>query len=259
MPSHFTMLGFPAETREEIGSLMYEAARYSDSYDAPSGFYAQFAAGEVELWIQSVPDGTKRRIVGINPHYSGNSRMLVKVIKTVVDPEFPLDGAFYAWANPPEDETSGGDYPFVFKVPDYEIALAKLTLPAVVTVQIAAFARRLDCFETDESYREWQKGAENSGEHGLATEAFIPTGLFIAQEKENKQPTAEALFSGHIEVAELRTNPVTNRQFQYLSVKTFGGTFDIITDPQIVQGQPLVGGVVEGSFWLSGKILGDRG
>ena len=62
------------------------------------------------------------------------------------------------------------------------------------------------------------------------------------------------IFNGHaLEVMRL-TNPDTQQEFHWARVRTLGGEFDVVADPEIVKGTITQGGVIGGSVWLSGWI-----
>jgi len=50
-------------------------------------------------------------------------------------------------------------------------------------------------------------------------------------------------------------NPLTQQPFYWARVRTYGGIFDVVADPQIVQGTIVQNGIVGGLFWLSGTLL----
>jgi hypothetical protein len=51
------------------------------------------------------------------------------------------------------------------------------------------------------------------------------------------------------------TNPHTQQAFWWARVRTLGGEFDVVADPEIVEGTIVQGGVIGGSAWLSGRIV----
>lgn len=69
---------------------------------------------------------------------------------------------------------------------------------------------------------------------------------------------ASADFAGHILEVENRTNELWGTSFCWELVGTFGGAFDAVIDSELLGSPPRVGGVLQGSFWLSGRILSDR-
>lgn len=68
-------------------------------------------------------------------------------------------------------------------------------------------------------------------------------------------PQAIALLTGHvIETYKIR-NQLTDNEFIYANISTLGGNYDIVVDPEILQGDIRVNGVISGMFWLSGRII----
>src|SRR5262249_38859458 len=88
----------------------------------------------------------------------------------------------------------------------------------------------------------------------LAAEAFIPSGLFSPDGGARRSPEAHAVLAGHVLAAEQRTNPHSGAAFHWMHVLTLGGTLDVGADPGLAGEIPVVGGVLTGSFWLSGRL-----
>jgi hypothetical protein len=89
----------------------------------------------------------------------------------------------------------------------------------------------------------------------MAAESLIPSGLFHAEGGAKEPLQAEAIFNGHILAAERRTNPDTSQDFYWCLVQTYGATIDVVADPVLIDEEPRVGGILSGSFWLSGRIV----
>ena len=47
---------------------------------------------------------------------------------------------------------------------------------------------------------------------------------------------------------------VTGHPFWWALVDTLGGTFDVVIDPELLPAAPRRGNVLQGWFWLSGRI-----
>jgi hypothetical protein len=191
-------------------------------------------------------------IVGLHPHFTGQGSMRASLVKVINRPgENSLDGGFYAWCQPiAREDPKSGEYPFVFDTPDIGVH-ASLVLPCIATVQLAAFAYELAAFADDTAFDKAQ-----THEPRFAPESFIPTGLFTSSPAiaPTAVPTAHAIAAGHVRRAERRSNVFTGKEFWWLVVQTLGGTIDVIADPGTVVGSPQLGGVVQGTFWLSGRI-----
>src|SRR5579871_568043 len=103
MPSHMTTLGFPVTTEKDFRHYVFAASEFGRKIESPNGSYTLWEPGiGIELWVQT---NLHKRIIGMNLHFSGHSRMRVGLIRRIVKiGRSILDGAFYAWADPQKDE-----------------------------------------------------------------------------------------------------------------------------------------------------------
>jgi hypothetical protein len=249
MASHFSTIGFKLRSQEEFYELAMRAAQQGEALPSSAGEYVRWGdESGAELWIQINHD---RQVVGLTPHYKGKSRVRVVLTHRIGRPhDTPLDGAFHGWADPTEDTVESGAYPFVFDAP--EAALHDgLTLPVVVTVQIAAFGHQLTVFPDEAAYYASQT------QPVFAAESFIPSGLFMPAMEEASPPRAEAIFTGRIVDTAMFTNAKSGERYAWALVRTLGGEFDVVADLDIVEGTLVINGILSGVFWLSGRILGN--
>lgn len=249
MPSHLSCIGFNVESEEQFMEIAEAAAHSANPIKTRKGTYLQWCSDSgVELWLQVNKDN---ELIGMNPHFNGAGVARVGLTARIDRPDdTELDGAYHGWAEPEDDEPESGTYPFVFDCPD-AICSVGLSLPAIVDVQIAAFAHEIELYESDEAYDSSQEG-----EPKFAAESFVPSGLFSPNGESAEPPAALAIFTGHILEAEELMNSMTKLSFWWAKVRTLGGVFDVVADPGIVVSPFVVGGVLSGSFWLSGRIGG---
>ncbi|MBO0861645.1 MAG: hypothetical protein J2P21_24795 [Chloracidobacterium sp.] len=247
MASHLTDIGFYYNTDEEIRELIDQAYELGELLRVEQGGYFRWSPGEgVEIWGQL---DNKDNCIGFNPHFDGESVISVGLTARLQRIETSvLDGAFHAWANPSGDDAESGFYPFIFDAPDFRLC-DSVKLPGVVEARIAAFAHELSAFESDEAYY-----ASQSNWPRFGAESFFPTGLFTEEMESTDPPQAYAIFTGHVLNTALKINPVTKSEFLWAKVQTFGGVFDVVADPVIVNGAVVEGGIVHGAFWLSGRL-----
>lgn len=175
--------------------------------------------------------------------------MRVNIVEEIKRPDSTgLGAGYYGWANPPDDGAEEGDFPFVFDVPNYKIQEPRMG--SVVVVQLAAFAHELESYGSVEEF-------ERSQAEGLkfASRSFIPSGLFTPQGGETVPPQAYAIFAGHVLETSLITNPVTASDFCWAHLSTLGGEVDVVADPVLLNNVIVKGGIVKGSFWLSGVLI----
>jgi hypothetical protein len=252
MPSHLSDIGFDFNTEEEFSELAYQTYERGARLRVKQGVYLHWSPGEgVEIWGQL---DHEENFIGLNPHFAGDSVMSVGLTARLEREEASaLDGAFHGWANPSGDDAESGWYPFVFDAPDFRLC-DSVKLPSIVEAQIAAFAHELSVFESEEAYY-----ASQSEGPKFAAESFIPSGLFTSEMESVEPPQAHAILTGRVLNTAFRINPVTKIEFLWAKVQTFGGVFDIVADPLIVGGVVVEGGIIHGSFWLSGRLRNTDG
>ncbi len=244
LPCHMMTLGFSVTTAQDFRHYVYQASEFGQRLEAKHGAYTQWVIGNgIELWVQT---NLHRRIIGMNPHFNGKTRMRVTITERIPrSPHSILDGAFSAWANPLVNTSESSRYPFVFDLPDYDL-YEELCLPTTIYIQLTAFAYELRGFETEEVYK--TKTSQRAGKKG-------PVESFLSSGRAKKPAQAEAMFSGRVLNVRMITNPVTSQKFYYAQVSVLGNELDVVADPQVVQGKVVKGGIVRGAFWLSGRLI----
>jgi len=252
MPSHLSDIGFDLNTEEEFSELAYQTYERGARLRVKQGVYLHWSPGEgAEIWGQL---DHEENFIGLNPHFAGDSVMSVGLTARLErDEASMLDGAFQGWASPSGDDAEFGHYPFVFDAPDFRLG-DSVKLPSIVEAQIAAFAHELSVFESEEAYY-----ASQSEGPKFAAESFIPSGLFTPDLESVEAPQAHAILTGKVLNTAFRINPVTKSEFLWAKVQTFGGVFDVVADPLIVNGAVVEGGIIHGSFWLSGRLRNTDG
>lgn len=242
--SHFASLGFADATGMPDLDRLVPAMLTGERTVVDDGTYVRWSPGNAaELWLQLDPLG---EIIGVNPHFAGEGRMKVGLVELVRRPtESALDGAFHAWCEPErEQEPESGQYPFVFDAPDARVHVS-LALPRIATVQLAAFAHELTAYESEAAFQ--------AADTKYAAQSFVPAGLFT-DGQQARGPTAHAFFAGRVLRVERLTNAFTTFEFMWALVETFGGVIDVVAEPSMVRGALRRGGIVQGTFWLSGRI-----
>ena len=248
MPSHLSSLGFPIHTEDDFRHLALQAIESGEPIQADPGTYIRWRAGAgAEVWVQMSQNQT---IMGLNPHFTGDTVRRVGLTGRITRPDdSPFDGGFYGWAAPQTDDPESGNYPFVFDTPDYLLYQA-VKLPTILDIQLAAFAHEVSVYPNEAAY-----DAAQDSDIKFAPESFIPSGLFTSEEQAPPAPQAHAMFTGRVLQASVVTNAITSALFYTAKVHTLGGDVDVVMDPELVDGPPTKGGILTGSFWLSGRLL----
>ena len=69
-------------------------------------------------------------------------------------------------------------------------------------------------------------------------------------------PRAYVILIGHVLESATLQNHLTHLPYHWALLETHGGMLDVVVDPALLPETPPQGGVMMGSFWLSGRILG---
>lgn len=248
MPSHFSTIGIPITHDEEFWEIAQNVASQSEKREVKQGaYYYWHDASGAELWLQV---NHENELIGMNPHFGGQSQVRVGLTHRVNRPnESGLDGALHGWADPEPDDPEGGLYPFVFDLPNLA-EHGRLNYPSLALVQIAAFTHELRLYDSVSAYdEEVTEGAK------FASQSFIPAGLFSPEAERMEPPQSYAILTGHILKFDELENGLSRMKYLWCLVETLGGTFDVVIDPQLISERPQVGGVLSGTFWLSGTLL----
>jgi hypothetical protein len=245
---HFASLGFPVSAVEDVEALAEQIKPQCTETSVAAGSYLRWEGGDgAELWLQL---DRRRRLIGLNPHFSGSSRLRVRLIESIrTADDSALDGAFFAWTLDPElgEEWSR----LIFDAPD-AACYTGVTLPAVAEVQVAAFANSLDIHDSPESFAL----AQADEELPFASQSFITFGVW-ADELGTEGSRAEASFSGHVVASSTKLNPLTGQPYTWVAVETLGGAYDVVVAAELAPEPPAAGTIAFGSFWLSGRLLGE--
>lgn len=249
MISNLSDLGFIIQTEEEYFKLAEKAYSLGKPMKVSEGTYFCYSQKSgIELWVQM---DNANEFMGLNPHYAGKSKRKVNLFEKVDRPDSELDGAYYSWAtNSNESKVGEGLYPFIFDLPDFQI-YSNIELPKAVEVQLTAFARELACYKSENDFLK----SQNNSEIKLSPRSFVPNGSDYETEELNIVEEAFGAFSGYIIEFKKLENELTGNDFYWLLVDTLGGEIDVVADPKFFDKDPMVGGVIHGQFWLSGRII----
>ncbi len=251
--SNLSDIGFPTPDDQAVNEMIMHVLEHTKPIKSADGFYLIFTdVSGAEIYLQG---NAQQELIGFNPHFSGKSRRTVRLTKSIERDSSPLDGGFHAWANPFDESSESGDYPFVFDVPDFRNVEVS-ELPQTVEIQLTAFASNdFKIFDTDEDY---QKAQESELQY--ASKMFVPSGLFAFDENDGSIDLSVVrpvgVFAGEIKSFELKTNELSGEKFYALLIETLGGEVDVVADPKLIVKEPQIGGIVSGQFWLSGRISG---
>ncbi len=246
--SNLSAIGFPVQTEEEFATLLEEACDKGERLKTEGGFYICYSdRSGAELWLQF---DDEEELIGMNPHFKGQSRVSVGLIHPVPRPQSPLDGAWFGWANPKDlSDPESGDFPFVFDAPDFRLQEADAQRRTAL-FQITAFPQEVTYFPNETAFSQAQEGEKVP----FSAQSFIPVGLF--SKNRDHDPDAQVLMTGIVRRAEKRKNQISGVWFIWIELESFGVTIDLVVDPADLVVSPSAGGVIQCQAWLSGQMVG---
>jgi len=247
--SNLSNIGFGIKSEEAFYEMANRAYQMGYPIDTELGSYVRYTdPSGAELWLQL---NKANEFVGLNPHYLGKSRREISITQDIARPDGLLDGAFHAWANPSDkDNPESGFYPFVFDLPDFE-TIGPLNFPYLTEMQLAAFALEIRMFDSEADHKNVARN-----DLVMSTQSFIPSGLFPPNQNNiSEMPLALCVLTGVIKEFILNTNQLTKKEFYWLLVQTLGGEIDVLIAPSLIKSTPVVGGIIQGQFWLSGRLI----
>lgn len=242
--SNYSNIGFLVDSIKDLQQLADKVSTIGSHVPGKKGSFITYSdTSGAELWLQL---NKKNQPVGLAPHFRGISEMKVCLTSEIKIPNDGLDTTMQAWADPAElNNPKSGEFPFAFEVPD-GAKYGALQFPQDLTIQLAAFAHEISYYDDQELYY-----AAQGEELVWAVPSFCPAGLF--EEHTNHSP-AYAHFTGTIKAFKKLKNELTQREFYWLLAKTIGGEIDIVVDINLVEKEPIIDGVVQGVFWMSGQL-----
>ena len=250
--SNFSNIGFEVNSDEEFLQLVQGIANASSMMKVEEGLYARYSdPSGAELYLQF---DKRDEFVGINPYFNGKSLRKVCLQHFVEREDNPLEGGFHAWSNPTDENVpESGEYPFVFMSPAYR-AEDVFNLPCTVEIQLTAFAQEIEFFATERDFY-----AHQTSDIKISSQSFVPLrhGAMPGDDGEHGQIISLAFFTGIVKEVNVRRNEWTAETFLWLLVDTYGGEIDVVADMRFFQTVPVVGGIIQGEFYLTGQFLID--
>jgi len=251
MGSHYENIGFVVTDFAGMAEVGDQVLAHGVKISGPQiDYYCLDAGGGAELWLAI---GAGMVFEGMTPAYRGESRIPVHITAYLPEEEYFGEGKLHCWVNP-SDDAATGEYPMLCDVVEYAGIRARLHVPARATLQLSAFAHSVRCYPDDAQYYQFQE--DNDGAP-LAVETFMPIGLFLKTDEDGtvQKPRPMAIITGHVLSASRVINTITQQPFYALTVQTAGAVIDVVGDLEHFPIAPEPGWVVQGEYWLSGRII----
>jgi len=170
--SHFSMIGYPVATQDSqtMGVDLQRYAEHCESIPLDAGHRACLVADAsgAELWIGLADKaGQPSEFVTMNPALRGSSRTKIVVTGTSSAAEWrPFETVVQA-------DFAEAKTPMLFEIADPR-ETSRFKSGAALVVDITAFPRELEFYDSEKAYDESQRGAKVR----FAPNHFIPSGMF---------------------------------------------------------------------------------
>ena len=251
MPSHFTSIGFPAETIEEIEALAFRVIDNTLTINCPRGRYLRWASGEgAELWLQM---DDNYNLIGMTPFFQKKSVMTVGITRVYRrEGDSVLEGAIRAWANPKHHSPQSGSFEFLCDVVDLG-RYPNMDLPFLSPIRLAGFAYNIDVFSSLDAFQSSEIGQGKSN-----PEYFASSGVMRSETGSSPPLDSNAEISGRVVETALLKNLYSRQAYHWILVRTDGGMVDMVCDPTLVTEPIAPGHIVSAYCWLCGQVLKPR-
>jgi len=244
MASNLGSVGLGIETEEDYRELVDGAlARVSEEIACPPGLYAVTCYDHGgELWVHLATGDDGFVIDGVTPFHRTENVIPLRIDELGQhDDDNPFEGRCYAWVG-------NEDHPFSCELVDYAVHAATET-PLQARLAVIGLAHSVTGFEDEAAFT-----AAQDGEMTFAPNFFIPTGLFAPEDDEAPTGSDRSMvwFAGTVrKIAEHRGRTA----YRQISVESLAATYDVFAEADIVTGPVVVGGIVEVSCRLFGRLL----
>jgi hypothetical protein len=260
MADHFSVIGYRANSAEALSALVSGLLeKGGEKEPCAAGYYHRLrSAVGPELWVhmQRTAAGESEAdhvAVGITPFFAGEGRTPIRVRAMRQRPyDNHFEGAFYVELGPTIA---------LIDVVDFA-RFENKRVPFMAIAQIVAFPHSLRVFDNEASFRAAQDGkaVKFTPRSFLASGLFVGGGgdgeiVFLDPEAEDFRAPARAFLAGEVQKTERRLNPETGQEFTWALIGTAGGTFDFVADDAVMPQTLKPGMIVEGEFWLCGRLV----
>lgn len=254
MASNMSTIGFVFGSNEEFQETMIRLAGEAREYHAAGpGEYAIWRSRTgAEIWFHlegaAEASGGERAIEGLTPFFEGERTIQLVVTGPVRREGYnAFEGAFQAKIGGTGDSAG---FPLVFDAVNFAAHTGR-KLPARLKAKLAAFAREVKAFPSEEDFK-----AAQTREPRFAPKAFIPIGMFAsAGDPDGQPPSSQALITGRVVETRIFENEATGRAFRWIAVESLEMTIDVVADPEVISDDITPGGTVEVLALLFGRIM----
>jgi hypothetical protein len=252
--SHFSSIGIPITDHDSFHEVISARAERAQAMEESSGFrhllWTDASGAALALHVDD--EGTLHCVTpGFVPPGGGTTWRVTA--RPTLDPECRHCSGVECDVLGPAGETVTRAAVQLLAFAPHADFLA--TAPQVV-LEVAAFASGLILCPDLQAFLAAQErlfpAEPGKDPMRLAETAFIPEGLLGPADRPMSE-RATALFAGRV-VASARRRAEGCAEFLHLRVATLPGLTDVVADPAVVEGEPVVGHIALVQGWLVGRL-----
>lgn len=243
MASHFDCIGIPVKDRASFDKIVQEFARKGEAERFPSGY-------SFVRWQDSSGAGLAIHMLDnavqcVTPFFRGRTHLRARPTQWISD-----GGCRYCDILMLEnlDENQEMQYPLAIQVDSIEGVRPSLKLGSAIEFQVAGFAEAIEAWVSRDDYY----GSQSHQKFKLGAEFFIPTGTFSLS-KQGRPISARASIHGTVLSVHSLVNSETGVGFRHLTLRSYGGNYDIVTTSQSLARTPEPGWIVRADCWMVGS------
>jgi hypothetical protein len=239
---HFDCIGVALGSHEQMSefvTIIAEKAEATSLLDGGTHYLARDSSGA----LTAVNVSREDLVECVTPSFAATHDVSVVTRGFIADPECRFCDRMYLEVVDEEDEMA---YPLAAQLHDIAVARETIPLDAPARARLTGFAEDLATWPDEAAYE-----AAQVGEHPLAAESLIPTGLFTESDEEAAE--AHVLLTGRILAADVKENGWTGGAFRWALVRTFGGDYELVAPMEAPRLE--VSGIVQGRFWIVGTVV----
>ncbi len=247
MTGRYRVVGLGGIGKEKLSNMLDDHLVGSRFFDANGANYLRVGMGaSLVYWIAFGHENGHLVAVDEDIHFHTKQRCMIHYCKILERDDFMgMMGLVRIHLLLKE---MGMDIPLNVNVPMLRVT-EMLEYGNGYYAQIAGYAEAATCWPSAEAYE-----ASCPDTHYLAVEHVIPTGTFPKNDEEESEQSSHALLGGRITAVERCTNSFTNKDYWHVTISSLGDAFDLLIALEALDAEPVVGGVLHGSFWLSAML-----
>lgn len=189
-------------------------------------------------------------LAGISIGHTGTSDVRLRLVRKLSTSQSnPLEGV--GVTNLPS--TRGNERPLTFTFELLGFAAEAVPGPMPLRMQLIALAQRIWSYPTERAYLAGTPSHRLMGKGAVAD--VRPSDVPEAELIYRTTPGALWLISGDVVKSMRLINPVTSAPYIWLSLSTDRGLFDVLANPDSIEGDISVGHVAQALVAVTGRIL----